>query len=162
MKSLTKDQESRLDAIREKIEVATSDLGGAVDSVNAQLRDLFADIVEAAITQFNKEASSLVHNELNPAICTYNDAVQNALDLRDEVVSDMENYFNDRFEKGREGKASEQYQGWIEAWQNFDLDLLSEGDDPELEEISAPEIELEDSMEALDAIDNLPRAAADV
>jgi uncharacterized coiled-coil DUF342 family protein len=112
MKKLSKEQEKRRDELVNKVEEKTTELNEKIDELNEK------------IDEFNAELSD-AYNELNEAIDELNS-------FREEVQSDMQNYYDERSDKWREGEAGEQYQEWINVWENISIDQL---DVPEVNEL---------------------------
>ena len=110
MKRLSKAQISELDTHVEK-------LGKAYAQVEEAWREF-----EAA------------HQEVASAVEAYNDAVQEAVGWRDDIVSQMQVYYDERSEKWQEGEAGEQYQAWIDEWESASIE--EELECPELSELS--------------------------
>src|SRR3974390_1904395 len=110
MKRLSKAQISELDTHVEK-------LGKAYAQVEEAWREF-----EAA------------HQEVASAVEAYNDAVQEAVGWRDDIVSQMQEYYDERSEKWQEGEAGEQYQAWIDEWESASIE--EELECPELSELS--------------------------
>lgn len=84
-----------------------------------------AEEVENAYSAFED-----AHGELAAAVEAYNEAVSEAESFRDEIVGEMQTYYDDRSEKRQEGDAGSNYQDWINEWENFDLTHLDEPDLP--------------------------------
>lgn len=102
MKKLSKKQEaefqSRLDDIQEKQE--------AVDKAHQGMQKTVED--------YNEEVRG------------YNELVQNLMDYRDELVADMQCYFDDRSERWQEGEAGQNYQSWMSDWETLEVECMLE------------------------------------
>lgn len=107
---------------------------------------LVADLeIKSAAIEEAWTAFESAHEQLGLAIEEYNSVVADAGSWRDEMVQQMTDYQSDRSERWQEGDAGEAYQGWIDEWQNADL-----------EGIEVPDLPDQPEGEHRDVIDNLP------
>lgn len=69
----------------------------------------------------------------------YNGALQEARDFRDQVVADMEDYYDDRSEAWQEGDAGSAYVEWKDEWETIELEDF----DPPIPELPEDDDNLE-------------------
>jgi len=100
-----------------------------------------------AITAAHKEQLEKITNDLeekgdavktaslnyNEQVHAYNDLVEQASSLRDEIVNDQETYFDERSERWQEGDKGEAHQEWSEEWTGADLEVVDEIEEFEVE-----------------------------
>jgi uncharacterized coiled-coil DUF342 family protein len=127
VKTLTKDHKKQREELISKLDNARGELN-------------------SAITDFNNAVES-AKEPVTEAWTAYNEIVQEANALLEELASDAQNYFDERSEKWQEGDAGEQYNQWIEQFQEEIC---------EIDEIDFPsELEEPDLDEAIDKLENL-------
>lgn len=86
------------------------------------------------------------HETLVNAVDEYNGAIQEVAEWRDGIVSEMQDYYDERSERWQEGDAGQEYDSWKDEWENGDF-----------EELETPELpDQPEGAPAIDAIDNLP------
>lgn len=123
MKALTKEQrkdwEGRLETLNEKFTA----LADAVAAYNEAVAKAW-DGIAAAQTE-------------------YNAAVENAVEFRDQVVSDIDDYVDEKSDKWKEGEKADNYQTWKDAWEGAEIP------ESELEQPDDLEMEVEDAGESL-------------
>src|SRR5262249_45903010 len=90
------------------------------------------------------EINAAIEEKVNPAIEAYNEALMAATEFRDEIVSDMETYADERSDKWREGDAGSNYESWKGEWEGIDLGELNA-----IEEIEEPDLSHAESIEQL-------------
>jgi len=90
--------------------------------------------LESLIGELDKQASIVddLTVQLNTAISEYNDKLAEAREWRDEIVADMETFWENRSEKWQESEAGSNYSNWMSQYQELDLDELQEADEPAL------------------------------
>ena len=71
-------------------------------------------------------SASLYYNE---QVHAYNELLEQASNLRDEIVSDQETYY----EEGQQDDKGEAHQEWSEEWGGADLEAVEEIDEFEVE-----------------------------
>ena len=128
MKKLSKDDlKAREEAVK-KLTEAFNALSEAVDAYNDNLAT---------------EWESVAHAQEQ-----YNDALTQAQEWRDGIVSQMEDYMGERSEKWREGEAAESYEAWKDQYEGveFTESNLNQPDDLS--------IEIENPGDALEGLPN--------
>jgi hypothetical protein len=121
MKRLSKAQEAAKAALIEALGKAVTDVNAAVEKVNSEI-----------------EAT------LNPAIEAYNSILADVETFRDEIVGEMETYYDERSDKWREGDAGSNYESWKGDWEGLDISELDA-----VEVIEEPGMSHGDELEAL-------------
>jgi len=86
------------------------------DDLVKRLNEAKAD-VQATYEQM----ASFISDDLNGKIAQYNEIVGEVESFRDELVSDMEYYFDDKSEKWQEGDSGSEYQEWKNSWEGLDV-----------------------------------------
>lgn len=102
--------------------------------------------LENEIEDFNAEKSRL-YQKVADALEKYNEALNEAREFTTDIHSEMEEYYENRSDRWKEGDAGSNYQTWMDEWANIDLDEIS------LEEVA--DLEMPD-MEHYSELDNLP------
>lgn len=102
MKKLNKTQLKRRDAIGTAINDAHATLAVAIGKYNAQLLSM--------------------QQEVDGAVEEYNEALSQARDFRDEVVSEMEDYAGDKSEKWTDSDAGTAFSDWKSEWEQVELE----------------------------------------
>jgi peptidoglycan hydrolase CwlO-like protein len=125
MNKLSKDQEKQRDAL--------------IESLRAQQSKL-----EDAVSQFNQTMTA-AWVKVEAAIEEYNGIAADAEAFREDVASEQESYMEEKTERWQEGKRGQAYQEWRDAWSER-LEPI-EIDEPE--ELSAPELDHADKLEAM-------------
>ena len=108
-------------------------------SLNKAQEKARADIVET-LRVITAEIEQQV-SEVNELIAKYNDELGNVEELRDEIVGEMEAYYEDRSEKWQEGEKGQNYSAWKDQWEVLDITPL--------DDIDAPDLDLPDELENL-------------
>jgi outer membrane murein-binding lipoprotein Lpp len=116
VKKLTEAQGKQLETLAMKLRDTHSDLTSSVQDYNAQVAELYG-AVEVA-----QDA--------------YNSAVEEANEFVQGIVSDIENYVDERSDKWKESDAGQVLFAWLEEWQSVDLeesclDMPDELDEPD-------------------------------
>jgi len=75
-------------------------------------------------------SASLHYNE---QVYAYNELLERASNLRDEIVSDQETYYEERSERWQQGDKGEAHQEWSDEWAGADLEAVEEIDEFEVE-----------------------------
>ena len=75
-------------------------------------------------------SASLYYNE---QVYAYNVLLEQAWELRDEIVSDQETYYEERSEEWQQDDKGEAHQEWSEEWGGADLEAVEEIDEFEVE-----------------------------
>lgn len=107
-----------------------------------QMDELFAaltskgEALEASIEEFNEQVSLLWEKLVSPAIEAYNAEIREADELKTDIVSQMQDYYDDKSETWQDGTRGQAYQSWISAW--------------EYEELSSVELDAPDGVECPD------------
>jgi DNA repair exonuclease SbcCD ATPase subunit len=101
--------------------------------------DQAKDAVNDKASELNKHV-----DELNDKIQSYNNALKNARDFCDTILEGMKNYFSEQSDDWREGDEGGKYTGWIDEW-----------DEPNLEDVNLiNEIEI-DGLTHAEALQDL-------
>lgn len=108
MNKLTKAQEATKD-----------DLVKRLNEAKAEVEKAFGVVV------------NYMDNELASAVAAYNDIVGEVEGFRDELVGDMENYYDERSEKWQEGDAGSSYQEWKGEWEGLDTTIVDDATVPD-------------------------------
>lgn len=96
MKRLNKVHEDRYARIVRDLTDAREGVEKAIDEFNIAMGEAWIDVAEA------KEK--------------YDEELKAAESFREEMASDMQNFYDDRSEKWQEGDAGSQYQQWMDVW----------------------------------------------
>ena len=121
MKRLTKSQETARAQLTNDLREAQAEVEGAASDVNA-----------------------MIGEKLNVAIANYNEALTAIIEFRDEVVGEMETYYDEKSEKWQESEAASNYSTWKDQWESMDLDEIDE-----VNEVESPDMDHADNMDAL-------------
>jgi hypothetical protein len=92
-----------------------------------QLEQITSDLEEQG---GEVHSASLYYNE---QIYHYNELLQKASDLRDQIISDQETYYEEKDEEWQEDDRGEAYQEWSDEWGGADLEAVEEIDEFEVE-----------------------------
>ena len=108
-------------------------LSKSQETARAQLVN---DLREAAkkVEEPRDEINMLIREKLNPSIDSYNEALSALVEFRDEVVSEMETYFDERGDAWKEGDAGSTYEEWKGQWENVELSEVENANEVELED----------------------------
>lgn len=110
VKRLSKEQDDRW-----------TDLLGDVDLQSEQL-DSAHDAICQAVDAYNEE------------LAEYSGKVQALRDYRDELVAEMQCYYDEKSERWQDGEKGAAYQTWIDEWETLDIpddpEPLEQPDDP--------------------------------
>ena len=104
MKKLGKDHVELRDKIVQKLNEQAIDIEKAIDEVNV-----------------------LISEKVNPRIEEYNEILANFTAMKDEIITEMESYSDDKSDKWREGETGSAFLEWREAWEALeysDIDLI--------------------------------------
>jgi hypothetical protein len=116
--------------------------------IASELRSAALDIEIARV------AAVKAVDAMNDKIRVYNSLLEDARELRDGVVADMEEYMGDRSDRWRESEASQTYEEWKSAWEYAELD-----------DVDMPDFEVDDlpgqESDHADALENLPATPGD-
>jgi len=116
-------------------------LSKSQETARAQLINDLREATKKVVDQ-KEEINMLIREKLNPAIDSYNEALSGLAEYRDEVVSEMETYFDERSDGWREGDAGSTYEEWKGEWENADLSEVENVSEVELDDPShADEVE---------------------
>lgn len=121
MKKFSKADEARRVGIRDRMREAIQDVNSTASKIN-----------------------DLIH-EANEKIGVVNEVFEEARGFREDMVSEIDSYMEDRSEKWQDGDKGQQYQAWKDALEEF-----SPEDIEPFEEIE------EFTDEQADELDNLP------
>ena len=69
----------------------------------------------------------------NEQVYAYNELLEQASNLRDEIVSDQETYYEERSDTWQQGDKGEAHQEWSDEWAGADLEAVEEIDEFEVE-----------------------------
>lgn len=98
MLKLSKDQQKKIDALRERWTSARNDLDNEQGDANEKIAE--------------------IERKLNEKIADLNAIVEEANSLREEIESDAQSYYDEKSEKWQEGDRGSSYSDWISSWQN--------------------------------------------
>lgn len=128
MNKLSKDQQKKIDALRERWTSARNDLDNEQGDANEKIAE--------------------IEHKLNEKIADLNALVEEANSLREEIESDAQSYYDEKSEKWQEGDRGSAYNDWISSWQN---------EIEEIEEVSLDTVaRVEDVPETLLSDDDYP------
>jgi uncharacterized coiled-coil DUF342 family protein len=96
--------------------------------------DQAKDAVNEKLLELNKYV-----DELNDKIQAYNNALKNARDFCDNILESMKNYFSEQEDDWREGDEGEKYTGWIDEWDEPNLEYLNLVNEVEIEGLTHAE-----------------------
>jgi hypothetical protein len=60
------------------------------------------------------------------AVADLNDAIGRAVEFRDGLVAEMDEYMGERSERWPESEGGQQYAEWHDSWEQFDLELVED------------------------------------
>ena len=69
------------------------------------------------VSKENQAALSELFTELDDLAVQYNEKLQEIHELRDEIREEMQTYFDEKSEKWQESDAGQDFQTWIESWE---------------------------------------------
>ena len=123
MKKLTKEHIQKRAAIVEELSEKMGAVNTLIQKLNAEIASQWEDIESA------KEA--------------YNQTIQEANALQEEIASDIDNYVGERSEKWQEGEQASRYEDWKSQWEeSFDECDLEEPEGlQELEDTFSEDLE---------------------
>lgn len=128
MNKLSKDQQKKLEDIRQRWTTARD----ALDVAQADANEKIAQ----------------VQSDLSDKIADLNALVEEANGIREEIEADAQSYYDEKSEKWQEGDRGSAYSEWISAWQN---------EVEEIEEVALDTIaRVEDVPESLLSEDDYP------
>ncbi len=125
MNKISKTQSARHTTVSQALDASREALTKAIDDFNAKRAEAFAEVT-TAIEKLNANLNE-------------------ARELRDEIVSDMENYTGERSEKWAESEAASTFADWQSAWEGLELDDV-EIDEPE--DVETPDVDVESFNDA--------------
>lgn len=111
-----------------------------IDALVSELGDAKDDVIRAIETA-NAEVA-----KANAAIAAYNEILDSARELKEEVTGRMEDYVSERSEAWHDSDSGRAFAEWQSTWNDFDADKVDEIDDIE-----------EPDMSHGDALADLPR-----
>lgn len=117
MKSVDKQTRARIEELQEKINAAAENVTNVADDINGKIADLFGP--------------------LEDAVREYNDLVSEYNGVLDDLVSEIESYYDDKSEKWQEGERGQAYMEWKD---NVEQCKLEEASDPEPPVVDAPDV----------------------
>jgi hypothetical protein len=109
------------------------------DELVTRLNTVKADVLAAYV-----HVITLIDEKLNKRIQEYNEILSEVESFRDELVGDMESYYDDRSEKWQEGDAGSNYQEWKGEWEALSVDEVPEVDHPD-----EPQMDHADELEGV-------------
>ena len=80
------------------------------DKLASKFQDLYSEL-DAAVQEFNA-AMSAQWGKVEQAITAYNEAIQEANELKQEIVSDIDNYMGEHTERWLESEKGWEYDVW--------------------------------------------------
>jgi uncharacterized protein YukE len=126
MKRLSKDHQKQIGELASKLRSIGDNLTAEIEKFNDQLQEM-RESIESDLTD-------------------YNEAIDEANQFRDDIHSNMSDYFDERSDKWKEGEAGGSYESWMDQWSNeFENAEVTFPDKIELPELSTA-----------DQIDDLP------
>jgi DNA repair exonuclease SbcCD ATPase subunit len=118
MKALSKEQIRQRDEIVAQLDERRKNIEAAIEAANEKIDEIREDLV-AVRDKYNEEVTKLAT-------------------LRDEIVTDIENYVEEKSEKWQDSEAGSSYATWRDRFSDTDLD----GIDIEMpEDIDTPDID---------------------
>lgn len=76
------------------------------------------------IEKIEIQINALIERELSDAIVHYNDTIAECVEFRDEVVTKMEAYIEERSEAWGESDTGSSYIEWKDEWESVELEPL--------------------------------------
>ena len=83
---------------------------------------------KAAVEETVAAVNSAIDEKVNGAIGNYNTALTALAEFRDDIVSQMEEYYDTRTESWQNGDAGSNYSSWKDEWEGVDLNEIDEVD----------------------------------
>lgn len=68
------------------------------------------------------------YDKYEEAVDKLNESIQAARDFRDEVVQEMQDYFDERSEKWHETENGQSYEAWKSEWEGFELEEIDKSE----------------------------------
>lgn len=123
MKSLNKEQQSKLSQLQSDLQDAQEKVESAIADFNTNINDLWANLVSDSLDNYNK-------------------LVQQANEFVEKTRSTMQSYYDERSEKWRIGDRGQDFQGWLVEWdstelEEIDLTMPEETDVPDFQAVEA-------------------------
>lgn len=112
---------------------------GQVKRLSKKQDDKWTDLLGEVEAQ--SEKLEVAHNTIceaveayNEELTEYNAKVQELRDYRDELLADMQCYYEEKSERWQEGEKGAAYQTWMDEWENLDIpddfERVEQPDDP--------------------------------
>jgi hypothetical protein len=111
MKKLAKATLAARTELVEKLGTSYSELEEAVGQFNDTMNEAWVDL-ENAINAYNEKLDTAWGEKLEPAITSYNEVVGEANEWKQDVVSSIEEFMNEKSEKWQESDAASRYESW--------------------------------------------------
>lgn len=111
----------------------------------AKLKDKFEQLVDGC-DQFNSAVNDAWGLYVENAQVEYNDALKEAEDWRDQIVSQIDEYVDGRSDKWREGDQGQKYEDWKSELEGISFT------ESEMEEPSGVEVDVENVADELDGL----------
>ena len=107
------------------------------------------DELEREIEAYNERSQD--HDALDAALEAYNKALEEARDLRDQVVNDVGEFIDEHGDRWQEGATGQAYAEWRSAWEDLDFEEV-EVEFPDAIEVpdDSPASALEEAPDAPD------------
>ena len=118
-----------------------------LNKAQLKIRSELTDALRTAQTKVGQailEVNSVIDGQLNDAIAEYNGALSELESFRDEIVSEMETYINERSDKWRDSDAASNYDSWKQDWDGVLLDEIEQ-----IDNIEEPDLSHADEFEGL-------------
>lgn len=94
-----------------------------------------AQALEEALQEFNSGLDAL-RAAFQPALDEYNEALDGAREFKEDIVSSLQEKFDDKSDRWKESERGQQVQQWIEEWEGAEFEPL--------------ELDLPDALEELE------------
>jgi hypothetical protein len=101
MKKIGKDQQKELDRLAGEIPVAMQDLNEAIEAFNLKV--------------------AMARDDISESLGKYNDLIDSADTLREDVSQSITDYMGDKSEKWQEGTQAERYDTWRDEWDGVEF-----------------------------------------
>lgn len=119
------------------------------DEYAKKLREQAATL-KARLVLFNSEMQRLFEADVAPALADYNALLEEVSGWREDLLNEMNDYYDARSEKWQESDAATNFEAWRDEYEGIDLDEVElPAPDP-----LTPPIDLDEAH--ANALDNLP------
>jgi hypothetical protein len=115
-----------------------------LDEAEVKVRQAMEELTEA-VEGWNEMVRTKWETDVNSFLADYQGAVSEANELRDQIHSEMVEYFDNKSEGWQQGDRGDAYQTWMDEWDHEFATFEIEAP----EEIDTPEDDVADLMEQL-------------